>query len=81
MKFLVLFLLLTSCGNHSISNNGIVYDCYGLIDKDEVKKPNVVYEISGINMVGNFFFVETVFVPIWNLGFNTYCPVKILEKK
>lgn len=81
MRILVLLLLLTSCGNHQLIHENVVYDCYGLFDKDEVKKPNVVYEISIGNMIGTFILSETVFVPVWNLGFNTYCPVKILEKE
>jgi hypothetical protein len=83
MKIILIcsLLLLMSCGNHPTEKDGIVYNCYGGFDHDEEKKPNVIYEVSVGNMIGTVLFSETIFVPIWNLGWNVYCPTKIMEIK
>lgn len=82
MKITLLFtlLLLVGCGNHPLVTNGKIYDCYGAFDYSEVKDKNVRYELSG-NIIGTFLLFETVFVPIWNLGWNTYCPVEVIGGK
>ena len=83
MRFFILcaaFLALTSCGNHHKVLNGVKYNCYGVFDKIEEMKPEVEYSVSGANIVGAVVFSETVFVPIWNLGWNVYCPEKLVDK-
>ena len=72
--FIVSLLFLSSCGNHPIEKDGKVYNCYGIFDKEEEKQTNVIYEVSVENMIGTVILSETFFVPIWNLGWNVYCP-------
>jgi hypothetical protein len=76
-----MMILLMSCGNKTMVVGYDIYNCYGFMDKSEEKKDNVVYKISTTNMLGTFILSESIIIPIWNLGWNTYCPVKILEKK
>jgi hypothetical protein len=78
MKTLVLatLLLLSSCGE-PIRQNGALYECYGAFDKDEIKSQHVDYELELGNVVWAVILSETVIVPIWLVGWNIYCPVKV----
>lgn len=76
----IMLLLTVSCGNKPLIQNNVTYNCYGFMDKDEEKKSNVQYELEMTNMLGTLLLSETLFVPVWNLGWNTYCPVKLLKE-
>ena len=81
MKYIFLIMLFSfySCGNKPMVHNNKIYNCYGIFDIEQEKKQNVLYELDTNNIIGTFFLMETLIVPIWNLGWNTYCPKKILE--
>jgi len=71
---LCMALLITACGQSIKASDGQVYECYGLLDKDKIKKDNMVYDVVIENVVLSVIFCETVFIPIWLIGFQLYCP-------
>ena len=73
---LMLAVMLAGCGNSLKGQDGKIYECYGIIDKDDVKDPNIRYKLVTDNIIWDVILVETVVVPIWLLGFQTHCPVE-----
>lgn len=81
MKKIILLLLVccmifVSCGG-PIVKDGTTYQCYGFLDSDTVKKPNVQYESSVGNAVLSVILIETIVIPIWLLGYKLYCPISV----
>lgn len=74
-----LLLLLSSCGDPLIHGSK-VYDCYGWIDEDQVKEKGVAYKSVTGNVVWSVIASETIFVPVWLLGYNLYCPIQVVEE-
>jgi uncharacterized protein YceK len=72
---IMLTTLITGCGS-PIQRNGVVYECYGLIDKDEVKKDGIQYKSETGNVVWSVLLLGTFVVPIWLMGYELYCPVE-----
>ena len=64
---LLLCVLLTGCGSDQ---------CYGLLDKDNVKKKDVKYEVKVSNIVWSVLGAETIVAPIWLVGYRLHCPVE-----
>lgn len=76
-KLFVLFLitfLLNACADNKVFD-GKEYETYGLINKDEIKKPCVQYKLSTGNLVWGIILVETILMPIYFFGFSLWEPV------
>lgn len=54
--------------------DGYLHRTYGVFDKDENRKDCVYYTVSGGNIFWSIVFVESIFVPVWLIGFNLYEP-------
>ncbi len=81
MKYLItiiIFLFLISCGN-SYYNQGKEYECYGLIDKDQIKDNNIKYNIETGNLIWSVLGFETAILPIWLMGYRLYCPYDTIK--
>lgn len=72
-------MLLTGCGADPKTINGVTYDTYGFINKDEKKNPNIRYEVSGWSIFWSIVLVETIIGPIYFLGFDLYEPVEVQD--
>lgn len=68
-------LILSACGADEKVVNGIKYDTYGFINKEESKNPNIQYELNGWSIFWSVVLVETIIAPIYFLGFDLYEPV------
>lgn len=66
--------LVSGCASDKVID-GVQYEPYGLLNKDEVRKPCVQYKLSKGNVVWSVLLVESVAVPVWLLGFAAYEPV------
>lgn len=64
----------TGCANPRVIN-GKTYEPYGIANKDAKKDPSVKYEIPLGNAVVGILFVESVFVPVYIIGWDLYEPV------
>jgi len=73
---IVLLISLTSCCfTNKMEINGVVYETYGLLNKDERKDPSVEYKLSWGNIALGVIFCETIAAPIWFFGFDIWEPV------
>ncbi|MCK5616811.1 hypothetical protein KAR91_83895 [Candidatus Pacearchaeota archaeon] len=64
------------CGNTKIVN-GIEYDTYGLMDKDEKKNEKIQYEIIWGNVVWGVALCQTLIAPVYFFGFSLWEPVGV----
>jgi len=65
--------LLTGCGPEKI--NGVEYQSFGIVNRDEVKNPKIHYELSTSSVIFAIILSETIFVPIYILGWDLFEPV------
>jgi hypothetical protein len=72
-------LLLTSCGGNTI--NGKFYEPYGVANEEANRDPNVVYEISAASVIWGIIFCETIFIPVYIIGWDLMRPVKMKVQK
>ena len=72
-------LSLTACGADRKEINGITYDTYGLINKDEKKNSKIEYEVSTWAVVWAVVFSETIIVPVFIIGWDLYQPVGVKD--
>jgi hypothetical protein len=73
MALIATSLLIACSDNKTI--NGVEYETYGLISKDDVKADSVKYEVCWGNVIWGAFLVETVIAPIYFFGFDMWEPV------
>jgi hypothetical protein len=72
---LITFTSIASCGSPKVIN-GKHYDTYGLINKDDIRNPNIRYEVSYGNVFWSIVLVETIIAPIYFFGFSLYNPIE-----
>ena len=72
---LYIMTIAMSCADSKVID-GIKYDTYGLINKDDNKHPDIKYELVIGNIVWSCILVQTVIAPIYFLGFSIYEPVR-----
>ena len=68
-------LVLTGCGAEEKNIGGTTYGTYGIANADEMKNPNIRYELSGWSIFWSVLFSETIIVPIYFIGWDLYQPV------
>jgi len=71
-------LLLTGCAKPK-EINGVTYDTYGLLNKDEKMNPNIQYEMSTGAIICAIIFSETLVIPVYLIGFDLYEPVGVKD--
>lgn len=64
-------MLLAACTAEEKTINNVTYGTYGLVNKDEMRNPNIQYELSGWSII----LVETIVAPIYFIGWDLYEPV------
>lgn len=74
ISLLLALTLMTSCGD-SIYKGDVEVECYGLINKSEVKVQGVRYEQETGNVVWSVVTFGTIAIPIWLMGWKLYCPI------
>ena len=57
--------------------DGVTYDTYGFLNKEENKDPNIKYEVSIGNVIWSCILVETIIAPIYFFGFSLLEPIGI----
>lgn len=72
-------ILLAGCAAENKKINGVEYGTYGLLNKDEMKNPNIQYELSGWSIFWSVILVETIIAPIYFVGFDLYQPVGVKD--
>lgn len=81
-KILTIFTLLgffcimfvSGCGTTRVID-GIEYDTYGLVNKHDIKDPDIEYRIIPGNAVWGAVLFKTVAAPLYFYGFSLYEPV------
>lgn len=68
-------VLLTACGADEKTIDGVTYGTYGIVNKEEMRNPNIQYEISGWSVFWSVVFCETIVVPVYFIGWDMYQPV------
>lgn len=83
-KIIIILLILSlfiACGDSKVID-GVEYETYGLINRDEIRNPNIKYKVIIGNVVWGIILCETIVVPVYFFGFSLHEPVeKIREKK
>ncbi|MCP3686106.1 MAG: hypothetical protein GY861_25955 [bacterium] len=60
--------------------DGKVVEPYGLIDKGELKDPDIRYSVSKGNIALSVCFFQTIVMPIYVFGFALYEPIEGIEQ-
>lgn len=68
-------LALAACGADEKTIDGVTYGTYGVVNKDEMRNPNIQYELSGWSIFWAIIFSETVVAPVYFIGWDLYEPV------
>lgn len=68
-------VLLSGCLASEKKIDGITYGTYGFVNADEMRNPNIQYEMSGWSLLWSFIFVETIVAPVYFIGWDLYQPV------
>lgn len=71
---------LSSCAQDA-NFNGVHYETYGLFNEEDCKSDSVYYEISASSVIWSILCAETIIVPVYNVGWNLWQPVKLKETK
>jgi len=75
MLIVILVFGMVACGDTKVIE-GIEYDTYGLINKNDNRNPDVKYKIIIGNIIWSTILVGTIVAPIYFLGFSIYEPVR-----
>ena len=59
----------------------VTYDTYGIISEGDVRNDDIRYELNVWSVVGSVVLIETIIVPIYQIGFNLYQPVSKRDTK
>lgn len=73
IAILIITGILSGCGS-SKTIDGITYDTYGFINKDNVRDPSVQYRVITGNVVWAIILSESIAFPIYFLGFSLFEP-------
>jgi hypothetical protein len=78
IALLLFVVLLLGCGSNAVLN-GKEYETYGLFNKEEVRSPNVKYNLIVGNVVWGIILAETIIAPVYFFGFSIYEPVAVIK--
>ena len=71
-------LFLSSCADSkefTIDGKKVTVEPYGIISEPDERVDGVVYKVSTGNVICSVVFCETIFVPIWLVGWDLYEPI------
>ena len=71
---ILLLAFIVGCGK-SMYMDGKLYGTYGFINKSEKRSPDIEYELIIGNIIWSAILYQTIFAPIYFLGFSIYEPV------
>ncbi len=77
--FIVIILVIVTisgCSQNAIFN-GVEYKTHGLINKSEIRNPNIRYKIVWGNVFLGIIFAETIIIPIYIFGYDLYEPIGV----
>jgi hypothetical protein len=74
LLIVAMVMMSVGCANPK-TIDGVKYDTYGLIDKDEKKNDNIEYEVVYGNVFWAIVFSATVVAPVYFFGWALYEPV------
>lgn len=77
---LVVALIFSGCAQSRVLS-GTQYEPYGVINRKDEKKENVVYERKKSSVVLSVLFFETIVVPIVLMGFHLYEPYTLKKSE
>ena len=81
MMIFMILSMLSGCGSSKVID-GVEYETYGLINKDEIKDPKIKYKVIIGNVVWGTILCETIVAPVYFFGFSIYEPIeKISDNK
>jgi hypothetical protein len=70
--------LIWGCANDK-TIDGVRYERYGLLDKDDLKDEAIEYRLVWGNLIWAGLFIETIIAPIYFFGFAIWEPVGLKE--
>jgi hypothetical protein len=65
---------LSGCAG-SLRTTAATYKPYGFFNENEVRQPNVKYQLSAGSVIVALLFSETFFVPLYIIGWDLFEPV------
>lgn len=74
VAIIVMMLLVSGCADKK-TIDGIEYDTYGLLNRNEKENPDIQYEIVWGNVIWGAILSETIVAPIYFFGFSIWEPV------
>jgi len=80
IMIIICFVTLTmmSCSSDK-RIDGVTYETYGLLNKDEIRNPDIQYKLVWGNIIWGCIFFETFIAPIYFFGFDIWEPVAAYE--
>ncbi len=76
----LVILTLTGCAD-SWTYEGVTYESYGFINKENVKDSKIEYRIITGNVVWGVILCETLAFPVYFFGFSLYEPIGLKKDK
>lgn len=74
MVIILILSMIIACGDSKVID-GVDYETYGFINKDEVKNPKIKYQVITGNVVWGILLCETIVAPVYFFGFSLHEPV------
>ncbi len=71
---ILLSIFIFNCGQSRIID-GVTYETYGLLNKEDFKDPKIQYRIIYGNVIWSAILCESIVAPIYFFGFSLYEPV------
>jgi hypothetical protein len=78
ITFVLILTLSASCATTKVMNtpNGVeLIKPYGVLNKNTVKRDDIVYELSAGNVIISILTVHTVVIPVWLIGWKLHNPI------
>jgi len=79
ITILIILIIFIGCSD-SKTIDGITYQPYGLLNKEEKRDPNIEYNLVFGNLVWGVILIETIIAPIYFFGFDIFEPVGIKHR-
>lgn len=78
VMILIILCSFSACGSTK-EIDGVTYGTYGLINRSEMRNPNIQYGLIVGNVVWSVILCETILAPIYFIGFSMYEPRGIAD--
>ena len=73
---LAISIALAGCGEPLVTKQR-EYPTYGFFNEDTDRSNDVCYKLSVGNIVWSIILIETIFMPIYFIGFSLFNPVRL----